>query len=118
VPLTGTVPVQIVWAESRHAFERKTADASGQEPGGRWQGRSYRGLDSRGEPAVDDHTTRLRLRAFEPKGKATDRPGRDEATEAPPAARRETGSVSDPPGYGCDPRIRTSRRPISSCSLP
>lgn len=54
------------WAESRRGFAGRTGEGSFPKSGTRWQGRYYRGLDSRGEPAVEDHTTRLRLRGFEP----------------------------------------------------
>jgi hypothetical protein len=60
------------WSQSRGAFHARMASHAPISGSDTWQKNYYRGMDANNQPAVADHSTKLRLKAFaeiEPRSK-------------------------------------------------
>jgi len=52
------------WSESRNKFHERMAEETPTAGSDKWQKDYYRGIDPAGEPRVEDHQTKLRLKPF------------------------------------------------------
>jgi hypothetical protein len=96
-PLDGDPELRrrfLEWSQSRDAFHQAIRDNPPAAPADRLQKHYYRGVDASGQALVDDHQSKLRLKAFDrrhapdvPRAPASDPPERTVAAAGPVADR-------------------------------
>ncbi len=85
------------WSASRDAFHVRMRDHPPERPSDKWQKLYYRGVDPSGASRVDDHQSKLAVRAFAnaPAPVRTIRPAPSRQSSAPPSACPAAGQARD-----------------------